>query len=670
RPENGDRNVQSFVKIDVSKINQINTTETPNVTVSTPEATTTTVETTAAATISSSTLTSGTKATESTTSSPSTPSAATTTTAATETVQPIDLYPQVPLQGRAAKLIPSGYYCRCDLKINVCDVNCCCDIDCSEAILKVFNCDQEQLHTEEYHHDEGLQSCRVQGGLLCLVEPIHEEGDERHYDPNQKADATKHQWKDVFPLDLTVPPEEARLDHYRVDDLIHFYNETSETVETFALPYSLTNGACQIDQPVQFLRDRSNRCRRRADDLTTLNSQFLHQLSTTGRFFRSPKKSAATEHPCMADDCLNVTYTVCYTAIEEGDWNCTQNSTSTAAGLVELSDEDYDTSCPTIVLKFNHNFTNLLKIEAKLLCQRMDTGTGDDSEYAWQRITVKFVAPVSPKHNVTYHTSGNLGYLQGKPLLVTPLEVPPNSTTTHNGGTPETGPPKTMLTYFTNGTRRPDESFRLRLPASRRNRCHLSSDETINFGVDSWHRCNFIPSEGLTNTTTGGRNYTRFCGKLQESIYSHLLHGVRSDGEGRLYENLNLYVSKYGNPVNRTSEWVRVRTVNVRSEAQTVAETTQSSDEFFSCSNMHINVDYRIYYAVERVRKVRFQAIVHEAEIVFGPRVNLRFRQEEDIRVPIFVQVQFFDLTSSSSALKSGIMVVVVAGFCWSAGLF
>ncbi|XP_058066361.1 tectonic, partial [Anopheles bellator] len=658
RSENGDRNVQSFVKIDVSKINQQNTTETPNVTISTPPGETSTAGTTAASTIGSSTLSSGTKTTESSTGRPSsTPSAATTT----ETVPPIDLNPQVPLQGRAAKLIPTGYYCRCDLKINVCDVNCCCDIDCSEAILKVFNCDQEQLHTEEYHHGEGLQSCRVQGGLLCLVEPIHEEGDERHYDPNQKADATKHRWKDVFPLDVTVP-EEARLDHYRVDDPIHFYNETSETVETFALPYSLTNGACQIEQPVQFLRDRINRCRRRVDDLTTVNRQFLHQLITTGRFFRSPKTRAATEHPCMGDDCLNVTYTVsvCYTAIGEGGWNCTQNSTSDAAGLVELSDEEYDTSCPTIVIKFNHNFTNLLTIEAKLLCQRMDTG--DDSEYAWQRITVKFVAqPISPKrNNVTYRTSGNLGYLPGKPLLVTPLELPPN-------GTHDTGSPKTMLAFFTNGTRQPDESFRLRLPVSRRNRCRLSSDEheTINFGVDSWHRCNFIPPDAVTNAT-GGRNYTRFCGKLQESIYSHLLHGVRSDGEGRLYENLNLYVSKYGNPVNRTSEWVRVRTVNVRSEA--VAETT-AADEYFSCSNMHINVDYRIFFAVERVRNVRYQAIVHEVEIVFGPRVNLRFRQEEDIRVPIFVQVQFLDLTSSSSPLKSAVMVIAVGGLCWCAAL-
>ncbi|XP_049542842.1 tectonic [Anopheles darlingi] len=572
-------------------------------------------------------------------------------------MKPINLNPVlIPPDRRAAKIIPKGYYCRCDLKINICEINCCCDIDCGDAALKAFDCNQEQLDTVDYHHDEGLQSCRVQGGLLCLIEPIHEEGDELQYNQNRKQEAMKHRWKHVFPVDSS-DPDDSRLGHYRVEDLLYFYNETSESVEPFTLPYSLTGNDCHIEQHVRFLRDRSNRCRRLVDDVTSFNRRFL-SLQASNRFFRSPKKSMVTEHPCTADaDCLNVTLTICRPTNASNGWSCinagntTNATTSDTLGLLEVSEDEYELQCSRIELWFRHNFTDLLAVDATLFCER-DNGASE-SDYGWQRITVRFEA--QPSRNVSYSVSGNLGYLRQKPLIVTHYELPSTNSTNpvFGDGVPEIRPSeptkqpmKTILAYFTNGTRLPDETFRIRLPVSRRNRCQLSEKihETIDFGVDSWHRCNYVPSMQAINDTKGNdaRNYTTFCRGLQERLYALLLPGILSDDR---YDHANLYVSKYGNPVNRTADWIPLRTVNAISETQPGGEETV---EHFTCRNMHINVDYRFYYAIERVQEVRHQAIVHDGEIVFGPRVNLRFRLDEEIRIPIFVQVQFFDLTSSA----------------------
>uniref|UniRef100_A0A182P3E2 Tectonic-1-3 N-terminal domain-containing protein n=1 Tax=Anopheles epiroticus TaxID=199890 RepID=A0A182P3E2_9DIPT len=657
--EGNERNNQHFVKIDVAKINVKNDTNVSTTTAiaETTNETTTTISTTdVTASSTTSAPTSKTTATETTVTVESTTGSTTSTTTPTLDTTVVS-YPEFQA-GRAAKLVPKGYYCRCDLTINICDINCCCDIDCNAAILRTFDCDQETLHTEEYHHGEGLQSCRVQGGLFCLVEPVYEEGDDSFYNPGRLPAATRHKWKDVFPLESSSE-EAVRYTHYHVDDVLHFYNESSELMEPFAIPYSLTGGTCHIQQPVHFLRDRTNLCRRTTDELGDFNRAFLRQTIASARFFRTPKKSNVMEHYCMEDgECLNATVSICYHSSPNG-WNCTQgsNATDIISSGEEAIEEESDSVCNELEILFSHNYTHLLTVHMKLLCKRTDSEGDLWQEVVWQRIRVKFIVPTASScPNASRAVSGNIGYLIDKPLIVSHKEFPKNGSTPAVGESPPENPPNRMLAYFTNETRLPDASFRLRIPISRRKHCTLTDNEygTINFGTDSFHRCNYVPPELVNQTTGSGQNYTIFCQNLQTGLYAQLLNGIHPEffppkGEG--YDKLNLYLSKYGNPRNRTTEWVRVRSTNVIADAEPSSEppSTDTIEGFFTCSNMLINVNYRFYYARTRVRDVRHQAVVHDAEIVFGPRVNLRFRTEEEIRVPIFIQVQFFDLTSSSS---------------------
>ncbi|XP_058122999.1 tectonic [Anopheles ziemanni] len=669
-----DRNVQRFVKIDLSKINVKSTTDSNNVSTTSTETSPTTEGSTTLGTSASTTakptiaapgnITSTTAGPITESTSVTVPPVTTSTATTVDTTMSIDFDPTFPLlkEGRAAKLVPRGYFCQCDLKINACDVNCCCDIDCNEAILKAFHCDEEQLHRDEYHHDAGLQSCRVQGGLFCLVEPIHEEGDESYYDPKRLPAATRFKWKDVFPVDAT-DPNDIRIDHYRVGDIVYFFNETSETVQLFDLPYSLTDSVCQISQPVRFLRESSNICRRTVEELVAFNRAFVEHYRSV-RFFRTPKKSTVMEHYCVEEqDCINVTLSVCHPVGEGGSgWNCSAqnvNTTSNATSdtTADFLEEDVGGmgTCDRLEIHFYNNYTHLLEVRMKLFCHP-DTPDSWMDTSVWQRVAVKFPVAYRKLSNSSRSVSGNLGYLIGKPLIVSHLEKGPNGTLGAGGlepNAPSERPLKLMLAYFTNETRLPDESFRLRLPISKVNRCTLSDEsyQTINFGVNSWHRCNFVLVDGGNVSTESTQNYTQLCRQLQEKLYEHLLHGVRKTNDG--YDNLNLYLSKYGNPINKTTDWVQLRTVNVIAEAKPGSDTDTSTPhdgghDYFTCSNMLINVDYRFYYALQRVHDVRHQAILHTGEVVFGPRVNLRFRRDEEVRVPIFVQVQFFDLTASA----------------------
>lgn len=65
-------------------------------------------------------------------------------------------------------------YCDCDLHADICEVNCCCDRDCSSDALLVFDCMQSlqapQLQTrlEDFQYTHGLPSCQLHDGWLCV----------------------------------------------------------------------------------------------------------------------------------------------------------------------------------------------------------------------------------------------------------------------------------------------------------------------------------------------------------------------------------------------------------------------------------------------------------------------------------------------------------------------
>lgn len=73
------------------------------------------------------------------------------------------------ISNRTDVLNTGTYNCACDLTLNICDLNCCCDIDCTPESLETFDCSKIENSLVEYYHGYGLQHCEVEEGFFCIV---------------------------------------------------------------------------------------------------------------------------------------------------------------------------------------------------------------------------------------------------------------------------------------------------------------------------------------------------------------------------------------------------------------------------------------------------------------------------------------------------------------------
>jgi Protein of unknown function (DUF1619) len=86
---------------------------------------------------------------------------------------------------RTQQLNTTSYACSCDLTVKLCivcyqmrvydqifqlncDVNCCCDLDCTDGILQAFKCD-DGVEIDDYIHGEGLERCEINNGWFCIA---------------------------------------------------------------------------------------------------------------------------------------------------------------------------------------------------------------------------------------------------------------------------------------------------------------------------------------------------------------------------------------------------------------------------------------------------------------------------------------------------------------------
>lgn len=71
------------------------------------------------------------------------------------------------------QLIPPNYYCPCDLKVNFCDINCCCDVDCAtREIIQTLRCNEQEWTIHDYEETSDLRLCSQTHGfsLFCIVD--------------------------------------------------------------------------------------------------------------------------------------------------------------------------------------------------------------------------------------------------------------------------------------------------------------------------------------------------------------------------------------------------------------------------------------------------------------------------------------------------------------------
>lgn len=301
---------------------------------------------------------------------------------------------------------------------------------------------------------------------------------------------------------------------------------------------------------------------------------------------------------------------------------------------------------PTIFIGFWHNFTTLLNCSV-FFVHSNDINL-DPMSMSVHRTEIRFLQPNESLHRRD-SLSGNIGYNQGAPIIVGRLVSKSSNESDASDDR--------VISYFA------DDHFTeesLRLPKIRRNRrCTLtdSAHETIRFGENVIVKCDAGIGEEINKPATAlplmEKNFTDICQQFQNRIFYFLLHSVRPAENETNYGHIATMLSVYGNPRNMSSDWTRMQltkqsmdAIGIRDQIVGIFDKDANENEF-TCTNMILNVRYEFLYGQFKVDDVKNQKLLKKAFVELGNRVDLRFQLDEEIRVPVLVDVMFFDLTSN-----------------------
>lgn len=166
--------------------------------------------------------------------------------------------------------------CFCDLTIENCDVNCCCDFDCSNDTSTFSTCiDKIEIDFESQScilynrsYDGNVSLPIVKSGLLCIVYDNFPER-ELFFDPpclmtNSCFDSIKPFFSYVSPA-VNQPIKSS----YKNGDPVYMKSLSSNQVLIFSLPSSSISMTCQNYYPIEFLKSTKFKCTR-SDNLINI----------------------------------------------------------------------------------------------------------------------------------------------------------------------------------------------------------------------------------------------------------------------------------------------------------------------------------------------------------------------------------------------------------------
>lgn len=127
------------------------------------------------------------------------------------------------------KISPDHYYCACDLMVNFCDINCCCDNDCTDEMLSVFVCNEKHWSIFDFEYDAGLTSCEIKNDWLCVVrkETIPET---TTYDATLFNERSKYKWPPMF---VSYETSDDDRESYKSGDSVLAFDDRTEEIGVF-----------------------------------------------------------------------------------------------------------------------------------------------------------------------------------------------------------------------------------------------------------------------------------------------------------------------------------------------------------------------------------------------------------------------------------------------------
>ncbi|XP_022223528.2 tectonic [Drosophila obscura] len=517
----------------------------------------------------------------------------------------------------------SFYFCSCDLRSEMCDLNCCCDRDCPTETRQVFSClkvlaaPQLLSRLEDFQYTHGLPTCQINDGWLCVfrsnTKPAKMKPLIRNFDASQYQ-----KWPDplgAYETEAIGPPAPSTL--YKSGEPLQLWHPESRQSTTFDLPTAYEGSQCHLKQLIRHLQPLASNCRMR--DEAQLQESVWALLNLTASHQLLPKPRDLEEQQVEA-----VQIQVCQ-QLDSGRVLCAEPGNDTQwAG---------DMPVERLELQLIHNFTNILA--AKLLIKEA-AAAEDDTEPIWLHYAVTFA---TANESLAKPSSGPLGYLAGAPVILSRM-LPQNSSEEQQ-----------LLSYFHARNDDPDYHW---LPLfSRKPRsgnCQRKLDETqvLRFGVDLAQQCllHQAAPQAPQENANANANQTEFCQRLQAEIWRKLLpHNCSS-----LEEMNQVFVSQLGRP--QPERWIPIQ-LHFGENAHDVPPVLGYYDEAqqsLSCRNMFLSVSYEFHVADLALLegRVPHQSVLQHARLVLGQRHDLEFDGSEQlVELPLGVSAMFYNLEKS-----------------------
>ncbi|XP_076471694.1 tectonic-3-like [Babylonia areolata] len=453
--------------------------------------------------------------------------------------------------------------CPCDVTGNACDVNCCCDEECSDADKLAFSqclsfsqeepdrvCFPKELFL--FENSDTVRSETTQDDLLCIY--TDNSGERNFYtQPDQVTTLSIFQdYQEQFSSFSFQSPavSDALLNasFYKSGDPIYTVTD-SESVGMLGLPRPLTTMACVDSNPAAYLSDETFSCVRTINNLATecASSPALNAL----RFFSGFRVVKNPE--------LFQTFNATLSEAEQGFFSLYNNSDSTVevrldnrTGMVDpirclnpstgTITSCYNTTLPSPTLQSGVCRDLLLQVSytvitagsagiVEVLASFVLTDVPVPSSSAQAaEITQTFSAAFEPVGTSgSFEVSGNPGYVVGQPLLAGTFNLTTN-------------------TMELNADRQRYMTLVRSLPTGA---CTPGADDRVSvlFGQDVRTGC-------LLSMTAD--NLTDYCTRMQESIIGTLEFDSVPEATSSGYRDNYRYVGVYGNSSVLSGDWVKI----------------------------------------------------------------------------------------------------------------
>ncbi|KAL5007458.1 hypothetical protein ScPMuIL_016264 [Solemya velum] len=468
--------------------------------------------------------------------------------------------------------------CPCDLTGLGCDINCCCDEDCSADDIAAFNClpssfsnvDEWSCFQENLFLDDNTAyTTKVTNhGLFCIY---YDNKADRNYYTIPEVITTAETFNNYLSqyADKTFMPQSAAPtvygEFYKAGDPVYIVYENL-VQGVLRLPSPLGSSVCTDSNPTAFLHDQSFQCIRDIDlqaDCQTVSflnaANFIDGfkvVKTPSLFNLYTNRSENTQN----DNVFNNTMTVVPTAAAV---HLCRNS----AGLTSVCTTN-EIRSPTFNNVTNTCDNAVVQVNYMVVYQGTDGISSLEIQFTFASVGATNLPLVQeyratynkPNENDTVQRSGNPGYVIGEPIMA---------------GVLDTNSSKQSINL--NGNR---NQWMTVVKASADGNCFNDSDDRspVLFGVSMRSGC-LLPFS-LDNMTSAG-----FCQATQNAILLAL--------EGTVSETIDrIRVATFGNSdPEKVGDWVSIVVSNKPSGTAT-SSITQSGPICELVMGMHIQIIY------------------------------------------------------------------------------